>query len=185
MSREAVDMEHGGRFHMDDRGVRYCDIFPKIEKGDINVSIIEPQAAALWHRHQNQQDYQFVIKGSLKIGMCNLPNMKYSAVGMSDDEIVKIDNRHDEELKRWREIRKLHKLFDWDEFKPEVRWHYLSEKNACLGPLLIPAGLYHGCVNYTNEQAILIYHITNKYDGTDEERMSPYIAQWELDREAK
>ena len=26
------DMNHGGRFHMDDRGIRYCDIFP--ETGD-------------------------------------------------------------------------------------------------------------------------------------------------------
>ena len=64
---EATDMNFGGRFHMDDRGIRYCDIFPEIEKGDINVSIIEPGAAALWHRHMYQDDYQFVIKGSLKI----------------------------------------------------------------------------------------------------------------------
>ena len=39
---EATEMNFGGRFHMDDRGIRYCDIFPEIEKGDINVSIIEP-----------------------------------------------------------------------------------------------------------------------------------------------
>ena len=61
----AQEMRFGGRFHMDDRGIRYCDIFPEIEKGDINVSIIEPGAAALWHRHMKQDDYQIVIKGSL------------------------------------------------------------------------------------------------------------------------
>ena len=27
----AQDMNHGGRFHMDDRGIRYCDVFPEIE----------------------------------------------------------------------------------------------------------------------------------------------------------
>ena len=69
------EMRFGGRFHMDDRGIRYCDIFPEIEKGDINVSIIEPGAAALWHRHMKQDDYQIVIKGSLKVGMCNAPYM--------------------------------------------------------------------------------------------------------------
>ena len=37
----AQEMNHGGRFHMDDRGIRYCDVFPDIEKGDINISIIE------------------------------------------------------------------------------------------------------------------------------------------------
>ena len=47
----AQEMNHGGRFHMDDRVIRYCDIFPEIAKGDINISIIEPGAAALWHRH--------------------------------------------------------------------------------------------------------------------------------------
>jgi hypothetical protein len=65
------EMQHGGRFHMDDRGIRYCDIFPEIGKGDINVSIIEPGAAALWHRHMHQDDYQIVIKGSLKVGKEN------------------------------------------------------------------------------------------------------------------
>ena len=38
MAQDAINMLHGGRFHMDDRGIRYCDIFPEIEKGDINVS---------------------------------------------------------------------------------------------------------------------------------------------------
>ena len=27
---DATEMNFGGRFHMDDRGIRYCDIFPEI-----------------------------------------------------------------------------------------------------------------------------------------------------------
>ena len=64
-------------------------------------------------------------------------------------------------------------------------WYYLNEKNANEGPLHIPTGLWHGCYNYTNEPAILIYHITEKYDGTDEERMDPKLAMWEYEREDK
>ena len=39
MAQPARDMSWG-RFHMDDRGIRYCDIFPEIDKGDFNVSYI-------------------------------------------------------------------------------------------------------------------------------------------------
>jgi quercetin dioxygenase-like cupin family protein len=70
-------MRHGGRFHLDDRGIRYCDIFPEIEKGRYKCFCIEPGAAALWHRHKIQADYQIVVKGSLKVGLCNLPNTNF------------------------------------------------------------------------------------------------------------
>ena len=46
MSQPATEMKHGGRFHVDDRGTRYCSIFPEIGKGDINVTVVEPGAAA-------------------------------------------------------------------------------------------------------------------------------------------
>ena len=81
MAQAARDMRHNGRFHLDDRGIRYCDIFPEIEKGDINVSYIEPGAAALWHRHQIQADYQIVVKGGLKWlakGMSSKPTTEIS-----------------------------------------------------------------------------------------------------------
>jgi len=87
MAQAAKDMSWG-RFHMDDRGIRYCDIFPELGKGDVNVSVIEPGAAALWHRHRHQADYQIVVKGSLKVGMCNLPNFGYNASLYRDEEIV-------------------------------------------------------------------------------------------------
>ena len=99
------EMEHGGRFHMDDRGVRYCDIFPEIEKGDINVSIIEPGAAALWHRHKNQDDYQIVIKGSLKVGLCNAPYMGADDMenfGMSEEQATEIYEERASLLDNWK-----------------------------------------------------------------------------------
>jgi len=198
---EATDMNFGGRFHMDDRGIRYCDICPKIEKGDINVSIIEPGAAALWHRHMEQDDYQIVIKGSLKVGMCNAPYMDRDDLenfGVPEEQANLCYEQRDELLKSWQELRKKSEdksikirndvrafIQDWPEDTSEVRWSYLSERNACDGPLFIPRYLWHGCYNYTNEPAILIYHITNKYDGEDEDRLDPFIAGWPYERFAK
>ena len=198
---EATDMIFGGRFHMDDRGIRYCDIFPEIEKGDINVSIIEPGAAALWHRHMKQDDYQIVIKGSLKVGMCNAPYMDRNDLenfGIPEEQANLCYEQRDELLKSWQELRKLSEdksikirndvrafIQDWPEDTSEVRWSYLSERNACDGPLFIPRYLWHGCYNYTNEPAILIYHITNKYDGEDEDRLDPFIAGWPYERYAQ
>ena len=198
---EATDMIFGGRFHMDDRGIRYCDIFPEIEKGDINVSIIEPGAAALWHRHMEQDDYQIVIKGSLKVGMCNAPYMDRDDLenfGVPEEQANLCYEQRDELLKSRQELRKKSEdksikirndvrafIQDWPEDTSEVRWSYLSERNACDGPLFIPRYLWHGCYNYTNEPAILIYHITNKYDGEDEDRLDPFIAGWPYERYAK
>jgi quercetin dioxygenase-like cupin family protein len=156
------------RYHADDRGQRYCDIFPEVGKGDINVTVIEPGATALWHRHNHQADYQFVVKGALKIGMCNL----------SADPLQ-------EEIDEWWEKRCGHMLTAWPKADPVVKWHYLSERNANQGALYIPPGLWHGCHNYTNEQAILVYHITNKWDGNDEDRRSPEEMGYPVEREAK
>jgi quercetin dioxygenase-like cupin family protein len=202
------------RYNADDRGQRYCDIFPEIGKGDINVTIIEPLATALWHRHKYQSDYQLVVKGALKIGMCNLPNSAYSAIEVKNDQkVMLLDRKMDKMQKEWaNEYRSysmdaLYKQHDiendienkydsdrdwpvgienrWPVHESKVEWHYLSERNANEGPLYIPPGIWHGCHNYTNEQAILIYHITNKYDGTDEDRCSVEDMKWPVEREAK
>ena len=183
----AQEMRFGGRFHMDDRGIRYCDIFPEIEKGDINVSIIEPGAAALWHRHMHQDDYQIVIKGSLKVGMCNAPYMDKDDLAhlpFGEEQITSIYQQREELLENWKELRKTAggDLDEWPEDTGVVDWHYLSERNASNGALFIPRYLWHGCYNYTNEPAILIYHITNKYDGEDEDRLNPLVAGWQYDR---
>ena len=187
---EATEMNFGGRFHMDDRGIRYCDIFPEIEKGDINISIIEPGAAALWHRHMKQDDYQIVIKGSLKVGVCNAPYMDRNDLehfGIPEDQVNLCYDQREELLNNWKELRKAagEDLDHWPEDTGVVAWHYLSDRNACNGPLFIPHYLWHGCYNYTNEPAILVYHITNKYDEGDEDRLDPFIAGWPYERQAK
>jgi len=162
------------RTHFDDRGSRYCDIFPEIGVGDINVTIVYPGTQAFWHRHQIQTDYQIVVKGALKIGVCNLP---------SKDFVTSV------ELKEWEETRNINDYSNsfpfFDTNKPVCFFTILSERNANEGPLMIPPGLWHGSYNFTNEEAILIYHITNKYDGTDEQRMTVKKAGWDIEREAK
>ena len=191
MSQPAQEMNHGGRFHIDDRGTRYCDIFPEIEKGDINVTIVEPGAAALWHRHMHQDDYQFVIKGSLKVGVCNAPYMgadDLEGYGMPEEDSTNVYKQREELLNNWKELQAAdskNNLQEWPADDGKVEWHYLSEKNANIGPLFIPRFLWHGCYNYTNEPAILIYHVTNKYDGTDEDRLDPFIAGWNYERVVK
>ena len=190
MAQPAQEMRFGGRFHMDDRGIRYCDIFPEIEKGDINVSIIEPGAAALWHRHMHQDDYQIVIKGSLKVGVCNAPYMDkddLEHLPFAEEQITSIYQQREELLENWKELRKTAggNLDAWPEDTGVVDWHYLSERNAANGALFIPRYLWHGCYNYTNEPAILIYHITNKYDGEDEDRLDPFVAGWPYERITK
>ena len=109
MAQAATDMKHGGRFHMDDRGIRYCDIFPEIGKGDINVSVIEPEAAAMWHRHRQQADYQLVIKGSLKIGMCNMPNTGFDFF-RPDDVVKSIEDYQAPFVAEWPQIKEKYGL---------------------------------------------------------------------------
>ena len=133
------------RFHQDDRAVRYCDIFDVMKKGDINISVIYPGTIAAWHRHQRQTDYQIVIKGVLKIGMCDKPKSEGG----------------------------------------KVEWHYLSERSAAEGPLMIPPNVWHGSYNFTNEPAILVYFITQKYDGTDEERATVETMDFDWSRPSK
>jgi len=189
------------RFHKDDRGTRYCDIFPEIGKGDINITIVEPHAAALWHRHKFQSDWQFVVKGSLKVGVCNLPQYKDEDFARYPQQMVDFIEESKKEwtntykpiyqksLKNYENIsigkltnKKVAMVFG-DE--PQCHWHYLSEHNANEGALFIPSGLWHGCYNYTNEPAILAYHITNKWDGSDEERVHPLKMGWNYEREVK
>ena len=145
-----------------------------------------------------QDDYQFVIKGSLKVGICNAPYMgadDMESIGMTEEHAVEIYEQREELLTNWRELQGVEpsdslltraiNLRQWPTDEGKVEWHYLSERNAKDGALFIPRFLWHGCYNYTNEPAILIYHITNKYDGDDEDRLDPFIAGWPYEREVK
>ena len=112
--------------------------------------------------------------------MCNMPNTDFD-MDCSVSTLASIRKHQDPFVKEWPAIKNNYALNDWGD-EPEVRWHYLSERNADEGALFIPTGLWHGCYNYTNEPAILIYHITTKYDGTDEDRMDPDLAMWDYER---
>lgn len=122
------------RIHQDDRGFRYCDIFDDMTEGDINITVLYPGELTAWHRHQNQDDHMFVVKGALKVGACPEPDV-------------------------------------------DIEWCYLSERGHHI--LHIPAGVWHGTYNFTNEEAILIYFITQKYDPSDEERAPTDPGLWE------
>ena len=110
--------------------------------------------------------------------------------GLPEDQAASIYEQREEEFINWQQLKEKfidnteieEKYENWPDDEPQCVWHSLSERNASHGPLFIPRYLWHGCYNYTNEQAILIYHITEKYDGTDEERMDPNLAMWDYER---
>jgi dTDP-4-dehydrorhamnose 3,5-epimerase-like enzyme len=105
----------------DDRGRRFCDIFPVVT-GDINITHAYPGVITAWHAHQRQFDEWFVIKGALKVGLA-IPN--------GDGTF-------------------------------RTRFVSLSEHDGRV--LRIPPGVLHGWRNASGEVAILMYHISEKYD---------------------
>jgi len=190
-------MRIGIRQYDDDRANRLCDVIPDL-KGDVNISYVYPGSTMLWHRHRWQSDYQLVIKGSLKIGLCNFPADKaMETTGLTDEDIL----QHDEKLynmqKDWftlkREILSDPStpdmdgdiLVSWPDKTPKVEWHVLTEQNANQGALYISRGLWHGCHNFTNEVAILMYYITNKWNGKDEDRCDPITMGFSYKKEIK
>lgn len=57
------------RRHTDHRRSGFFDVFPP-EVVEINVCVINPgQLAGDWHRHERQDDYWFVAKGTLAVGI--------------------------------------------------------------------------------------------------------------------
>jgi dTDP-4-dehydrorhamnose 3,5-epimerase len=105
----------------DDRGRRYCDIFPTVT-GDINITYAYPGVITAWHAHNRQFDEWFVIKGALKVGL---------AVPIGDGKF-------------------------------KSRFVSMSEYDGKV--LRILPGVLHGWRNHTNEPAILMYHISEKYN---------------------
>jgi len=122
------------RLFDDDRARRACDVFGftgdgTVEMaGDVNITWAYPGRVVAWHRHQQQTDHWFVIKGHLK-------------VGLMDDQ-------------------------------RQVKWVYLGENDRRV--LSIPPGVWHGYMVLGDEEAVLMYYITSKYDEKkpDEERLS-------------
>lgn len=127
------------RSFKDDRGISYNDVFPSVNNGDINISIVYPWTIKAFHRHKLQDDHWMVIKGNIKVA-----------------------------------------LFD-EALGGILNIHYLSEGEF----LHIPKEVWHGLQVLGNEEVIMIYHITEKYneDNPDEER-APWnkFYNWEISR---
>ena len=97
-------------------------------EGDVNITWAYPGRIVAWHRHQQQTDHWFVIKGYLKVGLLD------------------VEGNH--------------------------RWVYLGENDRRV--LSIPPGVWHGYMVLGDEEAVLMYYITSKYNekNPDEERLS-------------
>lgn len=108
----------------DARGRGMYGLFSDIPKGQINVSYSYPGTIRAFHRHKNQWDNWYVVKGNM--------------------EVV------------------LH-----DDFGNVI--YYMSEGDPVLK---IPPNVWHGFKVLGNEEAVLLYYVTNNYDAEnpDEER---------------
>jgi dTDP-4-dehydrorhamnose 3,5-epimerase len=87
-------------------------------------------------------------------------------------------HRHQHQSDHWLVVKGALKVGLGQEGQP-LEFQYLSEREPKV--LVIPPNVWHGYYNFTDETAILIYYITNKYDpdAPDEERMKADLAQWE------
>lgn len=51
----------------DDRGQGQYDIFPQLEKGQINISTTYPGVIRAFHRHWFQEDNWFIVSGQFEV----------------------------------------------------------------------------------------------------------------------
>ena len=80
-------------------------------------------------------------------------------------------HRHQRQSDHWFVVRGHLKVGLMDD-AGDVRWVYLSENDRRV--LSIPPGVWHGLMALGEEEAIMAYYITDKYDeqNPDEERLS-------------
>jgi dTDP-4-dehydrorhamnose 3,5-epimerase len=81
-------------------------------------------------------------------------------------------HRHRKQTDHWFVIKGNLKVGLMDAAK-NVKWVYLSDNNRRV--LSIPPGVWHGYMSLGEDETILMYYITSKYDekNPDEERMTP------------
>ena len=119
------------RIHTDDRRAFYGDVFPPIVT-EVNIAVIAPNASAgAWHGHDRQDDYWFVARGLLHVGL------------KSEDASIEITMVQGSKV--------LHIA--------SPVWHTYKA-----GP----------------DGAVLVYGMTNKWDGTDEKRLAFTEAEAEV-----
>ena len=80
-------------------------------------------------------------------------------------------HRHQKQTDHWHVIKGFLKVGLMDDDR-NVRWVYLGENDR--KTLSIPPGIWHGYMVLGNEEAVLMYYITEKYNqqSPDEERLS-------------
>lgn len=81
-------------------------------------------------------------------------------------------HRHQHQTDHWFVIKGNLKVGLMDDDR-NVKWVYLSDNNRRV--LSIPPGVWHGYMSLGEDETILMYYITSKYDEKhpDEERMTP------------
>lgn len=141
-SRYRAVMRKIGKFHEDDRAQRLLDIFPRWADSQLNLSYVNSTSHIVaWHAHRLQTDFWICLRGSLKVGLVE-PQDEPSAMFFEAPERTSPGHY-------------------------AVRFEYLSDKNFRV--LEIPPGVYHG-YRALQPGTILLYHLTRKYDPTDEIR---------------
>ena len=138
--------------HVDDRRLFYGNIFPDAGlAGDLNVVVLQPGALIAWHRHQHQTDYLFCVKGSVKVGTETIVE-----VGVDGSpRTVRDDGPHTLHLQKWRVLH---------ERNPEI--------------VEIPPNAYHGYMNLSEGESILLSYNTQHFNPEDEERRMPEPNEW-------
>ena len=139
----------------DDRGCSAMSLLDHVESlpGQFNASTMYAGAVKAWHRHALQDDYWIPLSGDLKIGLFNTMDqtltteLRLAGAKSGGETVVEI-------------------------VLPQGcgKAVYLGEHRP--GVLYIPAGMWHGGVAVGGRDALLLYHVTRKYDPSqpDEER---------------
>lgn len=141
----------------DDRGHSAMSLLDHVVSlpGQFNASTMYAGAVKAWHRHALQDDYWIPLSGDLKIGLFNdsdsesMLTVELRLAGVIPD---------DETITRMTLAPGRGMAVHLGEHRP--------------GVLHIPAGVWHGGVAIGGRDALLLYHVTRKYDpaNPDEER---------------
>lgn len=141
--------------YCDDRGRSLMSIFEDVAElpGQFNASVMFAGAVKAWHRHARQDDVWVVLAGALKIGLHNSEQRAMTATLRLAGSVPGAEQVQTIEVA-----------------PGAAQAVYLGEHRP--GVLRIPAGLWHGGVAVGGRDALLLYHVTRKYDpvNPDEQR---------------
>lgn len=162
------------RSHSDDRRTVWLELFKDaLPTGNLNLTWVQPGAILAWHRHQRQDDHMLVIQGTLKVGRWQeagrLEGWTPPGPYIPGRVYVVPDGKRIGSSPEY-----LYKNLDWT---------VLSEHDP--KELKIERGLWHGYQNIGVGEALVLTWITQPYDPTDEERLSPEAVNISWERVAR